>query len=59
MTERYALIDDGIVVDIIMWNGEFELETTLTPVRSDDANIGWQHIDGEFILPVLPQIQPD
>lgn len=58
MTERYALVNAGIVESVIMWDGVTELGTKSLPIRSDTANIGWQYIDGRFISPVLPQIQP-
>lgn len=58
MTERYTLVNSGIVESVIMWDGVTELDTKSQPVRSDTANIGWQYIDDKFISPALPQIQP-
>lgn len=57
MTERYALVNAGIVESVIMWDGVTDLKTELQTIPTDTANIGWSYVDGEFIEPELPQIQ--
>lgn len=50
---RYALIKDGVVENIAVWDGESELEhhDGFSLVQSDIAGIGWNYSDGEFYPP--------
>ena len=64
MTNRYAIVSDGKVSNVVMWDGESELQlsTGETAVASDVADIGWEYRDGEFITPApppLPEPSPD
>lgn len=64
MTNRYAIVSDEKVSNVVMWDGESELQlsTGETAVASDVADIGWEYRDGEFITPApppLPEPTPD
>jgi len=49
---RYAVIKNGIVINIIEWNGKTPYkypEEGVELIQSDTAGIGDKYIDGEFI----------
>lgn len=50
---RYAVIADGIVVNVALWDGvtEWTPGDNLLVVQSDTAQIGWSYVDGEFVAP--------
>lgn len=49
---KYGVIKDGVVINVIIWDGEslFELEEGETLVPIGNAWIGWTY-DGEFHEP--------
>jgi hypothetical protein len=58
MSKRYALIVDGVVESVIIWNdevGNIEEHTPHHAVNSDVAEIGDLYIDGNFIKPEIEQ----
>lgn len=57
---RYALVCDGEVVNVILWDGEEEY----TPAEgceivevSDEISIGWTRVDGEWVAPEEPAME--
>ncbi|EHG6164148.1 hypothetical protein ACNDTH_000348 [Escherichia coli] len=50
---NYALIKDGIVVNIVIWNGESDLFREYTTINVDniDVGIGWSYAEGQFTAP--------
>ena len=52
MEKVFAVIEAGIVVNVVIWDGETEWphegEAVLIP-ESSSAGIGWDYIDGEFV----------
>lgn len=64
MNSRYAVIENGTVTNIIMWDGEAVFSAgdnqLFTPVQ-DNAGIGWSwsYDGGVFIPPPEPQKTPE
>ncbi|KTT00107.1 hypothetical protein NS376_15975 [Pseudomonas oryzihabitans] len=60
MTNRYAVVSNSVVTNVVIWDGEsyLELADGETAVASDSANIGCEYRLGEFIAPPAPPI-PD
>lgn len=58
---RYALIQNGTVVNVILWGGEGDYEA---PVECelvevpDEVSIGWARVDGAFVAPPAPTPEP-
>ena len=52
---RYAIIKDGVVENVIAWDGEaaYDPGEGFEAVRTDDAQIGWTY-DGEAFTPPVP-----
>ncbi len=50
---RYALITDGIVVNIVIWDGEGYIFDNYHVVKMDGTpcGIGWTYEDGVFTDP--------
>ena len=65
---RHAIIENGVVVNVIEWDGQSEWSPPdgTQAVQSDAAQIGWPYRDGQFISPppppapspVVPQVLP-
>lgn len=56
---RYAIVQDGVVVNIILWDGETEWtppEGTTVHACPDEVGIGWGYVDGVWTAPV--EVQP-
>lgn len=52
MSKRYALIVNGVVESVIIWNdevGNIEEHTPHFVVRSEIAEVGDLYIDGQFV----------
>ncbi len=49
----YALIKDGVVENIVVWDGTGDIFSDYTTVNIDDveAGIGWAYSDGTFTQP--------
>ena len=58
---RYALIQNGIVVNIVEWDGEGDLFDGYETVNVDDmrCGIGWEYQGGKCIAPPDYSILPD
>ena len=49
MKKTYALIENGKVVNVIIWDGESDLDFSEDLVEiTNNAGIGWDYADGEF-----------
>jgi hypothetical protein len=49
MIKTYALIEDGKVVNVIVWDGESELNSSVELVElTNNAGIGWDYVNGKF-----------
>ena len=64
MTQRYAIIDDINVINIIDYdtvpsNPPPGFESPIIAVQSDTAKIGWTYVDGVFIAPPTPAPTPE
>ena len=58
---QYAQVVDGMVVNVVLWDGETEFDVAglvATPPNKP-VGIGWQLVDGEWIAPVDEPIQLD
>lgn len=52
MIKRYALIENGVVESVIVWdtdNGELSNMTSLMYIETDTAQMGKLYIDGQFV----------
>lgn len=57
---NYALVKDGIVENVVIWNGEGDLFNEFETVNIDEqtAGIGWAYDGNVFTAPIEP-VQPD
>ncbi|WP_284001211.1 tail fiber assembly protein [Cronobacter malonaticus] len=56
MSDTYAVIMNGVVVNIIVWNGEGDLDIEGEVVQVvDRGGIGWTYDGKKFIPPVPPE----
>lgn len=56
MSDTYAVVNEGLVVNIIIWDGKGDLEVDgelVEVVRQ--GGIGWTYNGSEFIPPMLPE----
>lgn len=58
--ERWAMIQDGTVVNVCLWDGE---RTTWEPPAGiemqrapDQVAIGWTYAGGEWVAPVVEEV---
>lgn len=52
MIKKYALIEDGVVQSVIVWdtdNGDLSSMTSLGFIETDIAKTGDLYIDGQFV----------
>lgn len=55
---RYAVVVDGQVVNLILWDGETPYEPEGVAVALDaDSPVGpgWAQVDGEWVAPPQPE----
>ena len=58
MNAKYAVIENGFVSNIIIWDGIQnlgELESNLVLLPEYFVNIGFQYVDGVFSEVVVPE----
>ena len=64
---RYALVENGIVINVVLWDGvEYSEETPngwsppsgILAIETEDADIGWTYVGGVFIPPPVPEVPP-
>ncbi|MDW3779162.1 hypothetical protein QWU01_20355 [Kluyvera cryocrescens] len=53
MDNVYAVVEDNIVTNIVMWDGaeEWEPEKGEAFPAPSNVGIGWSYVDGEYIAP--------
>lgn len=58
---RYALIQNGIVVNIVEWDGKGDLFDSYETVNVDNirCGVGWEYQDDKYIAPPDDSILPD
>lgn len=58
---NYALISNGVVVNIVVWDGSGDLFSDYQTVNLDEINagIGWSYSDGEFSPPPAPEVSQE
>lgn len=58
---NFALISNGVVVNIVVWDGSGDLFSDYQTVNVDEisAGIGWEYSDGEFSPPPAPELSHD
>lgn len=56
MSDRYAIVSGGSVVDVALWDGttDWPLNSGESAIRSDVADIGWSFSNGQFTAPKAP-----
>lgn len=61
MAERYAVVDEnGVIVNVIVADADFDPGNGLTIIRSDTASPGETHINGVFLPPAdAPAVDPE
>ena len=54
---NYAVIENGVVTNIAVWDGESEWSADGFQVfpLAEGVSIGWLFVDGEFIAPPTPE----
>lgn len=57
MSDSYAVIENGTVINIVLWDGETEWgPDTGEAVKTDGTvSIGWNYKDGVFSAPPVPK----
>jgi hypothetical protein len=49
MTKNYAIVKDGKVVNVVLWDGKTKWSGSKTAVEiTGNAGIGWDYSDGVF-----------
>lgn len=56
MSKTYAVIENGTVVNVVLWDGESEWspDNGVAIPAADGVGIGWLYADGEFSAPPVP-----
>jgi len=61
--KKYAIIENGIVVNVAAWDGESEWSPaagqTAVDLGDSGAWIGWSYADGVFTAPAQPDPEPE
>lgn len=57
MSDSYAVIENGTVVNVVLWDGETEWSPDTGDVVKTDGtvSIGWGYNDGVFSAPPVPE----
>lgn len=58
MTNKYAVVSDGIVINTVLWNGidEWQPESGMAVPAGDEVGIGWLYNDDSFAPPPPPPL---
>ncbi|HCL7509188.1 TPA: tail fiber assembly protein [Escherichia coli] len=66
MNASYAVIENGMVVNVIVWDGEDEFTVpdnlqliNISDISSEQPGIGWAYSDGVFTAPLPPERSHD
>lgn len=56
---RYAQIEDGLVVNILLWDGEepYPDEGLIQLEPESPVGIGWERVDGEWVAPPAEDVE--
>ena len=48
--KRFAVVEDGKVVNVINWDSVQPLPSSLTLIEApDEAGVGWDYVEGNFV----------
>ncbi len=55
---KFAVIEDGVVTNVILANSEFEIEGAMLVTLADDSvvSVGWTYQGDEFIAPIVETV---
>ena len=55
---KFALVRNGIVENIVLWDGEGDIFSAYEAINVDEisAGVGWLYNDGVFVSPPAPEI---
>lgn len=55
---KFALVRNGIVENIVLWDGEGDIFSAYEAINVDEisAGVGWLYNDGAFVAPPAPEI---
>lgn len=54
MSKIYAVVENNLVTNIVLWNGEDEWPHAAQAILTDsDTGIGWHYANGVFTAPVI------
>ncbi|HFN0602079.1 TPA: hypothetical protein ACHBVO_003222 [Klebsiella pneumoniae] len=55
MDSIYAVVDNGVVINIVIWDGEskWKPESGVAILAEDSVSIGWLYRDGYFSQPEI------
>ncbi|MDR5812023.1 MULTISPECIES: hypothetical protein [unclassified Caballeronia] len=59
---RYAVVSDGVVTNVVLWDGTSEWETSSDAVLlppDSPVSEGYSYTAGEFTAPLNPPPRPD
>lgn len=56
MTNRYAIIENGVAVNVVIADAEYAAQQGW--VECPDAGPGWTYADGVFTAPVVVEPEP-
>lgn len=56
MTNRYAIIENGVAVNVVIADAEYAVQQGW--VECPDAGPGWTYADGVFTAPVVVEPEP-
>ena len=56
MTNRYAIIENGVAVNVVIADAEYAAEQGW--IACPDAGPGWTYADGVFTAPVVVEPEP-
>jgi hypothetical protein len=56
MTNRYAIIENGVAVNVVVANAEYAAQQGW--IECPDAGPGWTYADGVFTAPVVVEPTP-
>lgn len=57
MSNTYAVIENGTVVNVVLWDGESEWspDNGIAIPAADGVGIGWSYAEGVFTAPYIPE----
>lgn len=57
MSNVYAVVDSGVVINIVLWDGKakWEPETGTAVLTDGSVGVGWLYNNGGFIQPEITE----